>query len=338
MSQPSEFTKPATPWTPPPAGVRLGIIPLRPIGVGEILDGAIGYARQNPKTVLGLAAVLSLASSILTGIGLAASSYLLSGPLLSTELPTAGTDASDLIQQLLAQLIPGLLTALISMVASGLFIVLIGAGVLGRSLDSSAAWANIRPRALPLIGLGCLMGLAIGAIGLAAIGGAVALAVFVPVAGWALAIPLGLSGLVAMVWLYVRWSLAPAALTLEGVSIREALRRSGRLVRRSWWRVAGITMLAAVITGTIAGLVTAPLMLLGALFANSGAAGIITVGLIVSAMLASFISGIITLPFQAGVTGLVYIDARFRREALDFRLVRAGTSPESEPLLAYRQP
>ena len=35
-----------------------GVIPLRPLGVGEILDGAISYIRANPGVTLGLSAVV----------------------------------------------------------------------------------------------------------------------------------------------------------------------------------------------------------------------------------------------------------------------------------------
>jgi hypothetical protein len=48
------------------------------------------------------------------------------------------------------------------------------------------------------------------------------------------------------------------------------------------------------------------------------------------------VAGIITLPFSAAVTGLLYIDLRMRREALDIELVSAGVTPSEDPLAAYR--
>ena len=42
-----------------------------------------------------------------------------------------------------------------------------------------------------------------------------------------------------------------------------------------------------------------------------------------------------TLPFSAAVTGLLYIDLRMRREALDIALVSAGVDPEGDPLAPY---
>jgi len=43
-----------------------------------------------------------------------------------------------------------------------------------------------------------------------------------------------------------------------------------------------------------------------------------------STALAVLLSSIITLPFLAGVTSLLYIDRRIRREALDLELQRAA--------------
>jgi hypothetical protein len=43
-----------------------------------------------------------------------------------------------------------------------------------------------------------------------------------------------------------------------------------------------------------------------------------------STALAVLLTSIITLPFLAGVTSLLYIDRRIRREALDLELQRAA--------------
>ncbi|GAA3310379.1 hypothetical protein [Nonomuraea dietziae] len=45
-------------YMPPPA-LRPGIIPLRPLGLGDIYDGTIKLIRSNPKAVLGLSAIVA---------------------------------------------------------------------------------------------------------------------------------------------------------------------------------------------------------------------------------------------------------------------------------------
>ena len=49
--------------------MRPGIIPLRPLGLGDILDGAIKLIRFNPKAVLGLSAIAAVLGAIPVAIG-----------------------------------------------------------------------------------------------------------------------------------------------------------------------------------------------------------------------------------------------------------------------------
>ena len=42
------------------------MIPLRPLGVGEILDGAFASIRRNPRTILGISAVIITISAIVS--------------------------------------------------------------------------------------------------------------------------------------------------------------------------------------------------------------------------------------------------------------------------------
>ncbi len=44
------------------------MIPLRPLGVGEILDGAFASIRRNPKAILGLAAVVMTISAVISAV------------------------------------------------------------------------------------------------------------------------------------------------------------------------------------------------------------------------------------------------------------------------------
>ena len=48
-----------------PAAPKPGVIPLRPMAVGEILDGAFTSIRRNPKAILGMAAVVMTISAII---------------------------------------------------------------------------------------------------------------------------------------------------------------------------------------------------------------------------------------------------------------------------------
>ena len=64
---PQQFPYPPAPtgWTPPP---KPGLIPLRPLSLGDILGGAFQVLRRNPKPTFGFALVMSLISTFVVGI------------------------------------------------------------------------------------------------------------------------------------------------------------------------------------------------------------------------------------------------------------------------------
>lgn len=318
-------------------------MPLRPLGVGELLDGALGLIRSNPRTVLGLAAAISAVSALIQTAGLLASMAILDGTTLEDSL--AGTavsvDSADVAADLAllaaatsVQLLPALVASFLQVLASGLFIVLVGAAVLGRKLDAGQTWANLRPRLLGLIALTLLLGFA-GTVAVLLVGGIIAL-LAVTIGEWAIlpGLLLGLLGLAGIVYAYVRLALASPALVMEGRSPFAALRRSWALVRGSWWRVLGILILSAIITNLLATIVSVPItMVASAATALSES----TVPVVLAAGVSTLVSGIITLPFAAAVTGLLYTDLRIRREALDIELVAAGVDPTGDPLAPYRR-
>ena len=325
-----------TAWGPPPTAPKPGIVPLRPLGVGELLDGALSLIRSNPRTVLGLAAVISAVSALIQTAGL-----WISLRYLETMTPVVGSaDEVDIAAELttlatgsIAQIVPALVAGFLQVLASGLFIVLVGAAVLGRRLDASQTWATLRPRLLRLVGVTLIISVGgLLAVGLM-IGSIVALAF--AIGPWA-ALPgvvIGLGGTILLVYAYVKLAVASPALVMEGTGVLASLSRSWVLVRRSWWRVLGILILAAVITSLLTTVVTVPVTLIATLVSGFSESLLPTV---FASGVATLVAGIITLPFSAAVTGLLYIDLRMRREALDIELVSAGVHPSEDPLAAYR--
>lgn len=296
----------------------------------------MGLIRSNPKTVLGLAAVVSAASAIIQTLGLWLSlRYLDSAATISSsasevdvtaELTTVAVGSG-------VQLVPALVAGFLQVLASGLFIILVGAAVLGRRLDVGQTWQILRPRLAALIGVTLLIG--IGA--LAAIGVITALIVILVLAlgpwGALPGVAVGIGGVIALVYLYVKLALAAPALVMEGVGVGRALTRSWVLVRNSWWRVLAILILAAIITSLLTAVVTVPITLVATLISGFSESLIPTV---LASGIATLVAGIVTLPFSAAVTGLLYIDLRMRREALDIELTSAGVDPAADPLAAYR--
>ncbi|MFE3637172.1 hypothetical protein [Streptomyces sp. NPDC059168] len=329
-------------WGGPPPAAKPGVIPLRPLGVGEILDGAVSTMRTHWRTVLGI----SLTVAVVTQLGV----ILLQGFLLNDNATTdalndqnaSGSEILRALGTLMAGVsVVGVISVVGSIVATALLTTVTSRAVLGRPVSTGEAWRDARPQVPRLFGLLLLLGLiSAGVVFGGALPGILVLALGGNEgAGIALLVLGMLAAVVVAIWLTVRFSLASPALMLERQGIVKSMIRSAKLVRGSWWRVLGIQMLAGLIANVVSSLVVIPFALIaGAAAGGDGMATFITAGsqgtgwtfLIISGI-GSVLGAMITLPITAGVTVLLYIDQRIRREALDLELARAAGVPESGP-------
>jgi hypothetical protein len=142
-----------------------------------------------------------------------------------------------------------------------------------------------------------------------------------------------LAGLVAAVWLWVRFSLAATALMLEKQGVLTALRRSAKLVRGSWWRVFGVQLLASLLVALIASVIQLPATVVGLAVSGQGVSALAEGNALsswpylIAVGVGAVIASTVTFPIRAGVTVLLYLDQRIRREALDLELARAAGVP-----------
>jgi hypothetical protein len=277
-------------------------VPLRPLGVGEILDGAFTYIRRYPKAVLGIAAAVAVASSLVQ--------------LLASVL-TLGTFASDLEAiegnpnatpgevfgalggALGGSLVATVIGVLFQTVGTGLLTIVMARAVLGRDITAGEAWQRSKPLLLPLLGMVILTSL-----------------------GWGFGL---LLCLIPGIFLYVMWSMAAPALMLERLGVMASIRRSWQLVSGSFWRTFGLLLLGAVISTVVSQAIATPFSIVGLVidgFEGSTTAAIPWATLLLSS-LGTIVATAIVLPFNAGVVALIYTDLRIRREAFDLELVRA---------------
>lgn len=305
------------PVSSPVLSIGRRLVPLRPLAAGELLDGPVTITRAFPKVVLAFGAVLALVASAadLVATLLVIDSVNVSpGEGLSSDLLGASAFSTGV------SLVVGLLTGA---VMSGVMTSVVGHAVTGGTTTLRQAWAELRPRFAKLLGLSVLISLAVygaffGSIVL------LALLVIVSPAGALLGVPLVIAGSGAAVWLYVRWSLAPAVLVLEKTGVRDALRRSGVLVRRAFWPVVGVLLLALVITFVVSLVVQLPFQLLGYNpFGGFSASYELTTRDAVLGAIASTLASTLVIPYAAGVRALLYVDRRVRAEALDVTLAAA---------------
>jgi len=313
-------------WGAVPLAPKPGVVPLRPLGVGEILDGAISYIRRDPKTVLGISAVISLIIAVVQFGALAATSR--SFNLSSGSASFADAFASGL-GSVSASAVQSLVAWVLGVVATGLLTVVMGQAVLGRRVTASQAWDRTRSRFWPLLGLTLLVSVVEGLLVVVGLGVAV-------LVGWALTsastglgvgvgILLGIAALVLVVWVSIRLLLAPVALMLEAAGVVTSMRRSWTLVQGAWWRTFGIYLLGSILAGIVSSVLAVPFTLVGAILSlGSLQNGTLPIGYTLSVSLATLVSSIVVIPFTSGIVSLLYIDRRIRREALDIELARAA--------------
>jgi hypothetical protein len=305
------------------AAPKPGVIPLRPLGVSEILDGAFASIRRNPKAILGLAAVVMTISAVI--------SATITRTLLNLgglNLPSPGQQLTPaqfthLVGRIVAVALPAfgltlLLTFIVQAILAGLLAPIIARAVSGQQISAADAWRATRPR-LPSLLLATLLVLLAGFGPLLILGLIVGIAFLAgaPAAVYAVLALLGLVALVLTIWFSTMLSLVTPVVVLENESPGRALARSWRLVTRSFWRVFGITLLAGIIVAIAGGILQLPFTFLGAV---SGSGIVATVILVIGAIAA----GTVTRPITAGVTVLLYVDMRMRKEGLDLALRTAS--------------
>ncbi|MEU6080502.1 hypothetical protein [Streptomyces sp. NPDC047108] len=330
-------------WAQPPAA-KPGIIPLRPLGVGEILDGAVSTMRAHWRTVLGISLVVAVltqgVSTLATGLWFRDTASL--EGLENNPNPTLNETLDALGSTMASTGVTWLINMLGTIIATAMLTIVVSRAVLGRSVSTSEAWQGSKSQLPRLFGLLFLIPLLI--LGVAAVGVAPGLILSQAGstrAGAALALIGGLAGMVAAIWLWIRYSLSAAALMLEKQGVVASMRRSAKLVRRAWWRVFGIQLLTVILITVVAAVIEVPVGIVGVFAGGEGAmdwvsgeSTVATWPFLIVMGVGAVISSTITLPISAGVTALLYMDQRIRREALDLELARAAGVPgygEPEP-------
>ncbi len=290
-----------------------GVIPLRPLGVGGILSGAIATIRTRPVLMLGMTAIVVIVAEL---VALAAT-YPWLDDLRAVPLDenTTSADLAEVFVDTMAVTGVGLAVLLVSRVLmSGFVTVVVGTAVIGRPQTVREAWTATRPRLLPLLGLTLIYPAVLAGVG-------IVIFLLATVAG-PLAVVAGIGAVVAGIWLMVLFTFAPTALVLENAGIGRAFGRSLQLVSGSWWRVLGITLLGLVISGAVAFVINLPFLVASGDL--TGPVSFSTSSLVWSTA-GAIVGSVITEPFVTAVTVLLYTDQRMRREGLAEELARTAS-------------
>ena len=321
---PSGGYRPAPP--PPPAPrleYRPGIIPLRPLTLGEIWSGVFATVRGNPGATLGLA-LLTTALALVPATALA---IWLAGQDLGLAAVLSADAYSDAT---LASYVPGLAMWVVSLLLPLFVALVIGHAIQGRKVTLGQTWQQTRGRILPAIGTtllivamfaGVIVVVLLAAAGIWASGdgaGSVALTVLL-VVGFA----------AAAVYLWVKVSFAVSIVVLESAGPRRAVRRSWGLTGgRPFWRIFGIRLLTAIVASIVGSIVATPIGLIALFAADDPDATSMAWVLPLTQAVSLLVQGVLVTPFVSGVDSLLYVDQRIRREGLDVQLMQQlPTSP-----------
>jgi hypothetical protein len=322
------------PGYPPPFGrppaVKPGVVPLRPLTLSDIFNGAVGYVRANPKATLGLTTIVVVAAQVVALL-LSLWPITLTGQLAdSLDADTASTEA--VIGWVASGLAVTVTTALSSTLLGGMLTVVIGRSIFGAGITIGDAWRRLRPRFWALIGFTVLK-----ALGVVLWFGGLVLIVLLAVAvvdgpiAILVAAPLVLLWIAVLVYLGVMLTFTPSIVVLERRDILTGVRRSFALIKGDFWRVFGIGILALIVAQFVAAAVSIPFTI-GSQVALTISPT--TASFLLSMVLASVggaIGQIITGPFSAGVVVLQYTDRRIRAEAFDFVLQTGAAAGPTAP-------
>ncbi|MCU1590603.1 MAG: rane protein, partial [Frankiales bacterium] len=217
-----------------------------------------------------------------------------------------------------------LVSALATVLLTGVLTAIAGRGVLGKPMTLGEAWAEVRPALWRLLGVAFLTALLVYGSLVAGITVAVVLVAVGGAAAALIGVPLAFAGAALAVYLYCRLALAPCAALLERAGVLGSMRRSGVLVRHSWWRVFGVLLLAVVVASVVGQIVQVPFLIFGV--GSSGLRGLAGASskLLILTYVGAGIAQTVIAPFTAGVRALLYVDRRMRAEGLDVALTAAA--------------
>jgi flagellar biosynthesis protein FliQ len=275
---------------------------LRPLGIGEILDVGIKITTRHfwtlARAVLVVVVPLQLIAA-LVDLSVADGTLSSGGSNLETdEFGNPQLDADELWTFAAAVTVAAVLGLLAQTIATGACFKAVADAYLGRAPSWVGSTTHVLRRLHSILWISFLTYL---------LGGLAFLACIAP-----------------GVWLFIAWTVAVPAFLTEEVKGRKALGRSFRLVRHFWWRTFAIiilgTLLASIVSGVLVGLLTAVTFT-----ADS------TLAFVVANFIASVAAGVLTTPFIAAVTIVLYIDLRVRKEGFDLALLAERLGEGGEP-------
>ncbi|MFC0036881.1 hypothetical protein [Actinomadura rayongensis] len=310
-----------------PAALLGGDVPLRPMSVAEILDGAVAAIRRAPRLSLGFALAVSTFVQVLVTVA----AYFFVGDAARDER-TPAVLLRSLGAQVTLSMAGMVLSAFGILVLAGFLAPALGREMFGRPAPGRAL-RDVRPRLFSLLGTALLvMAAALAGLLVPTLPMIAALAAEadppVIVATAVFGVPVGL---VLMIWLYVLLVQAVPAAVLERRGVAAALARGRTLARGGWWRTCAtlvVTLLLTIFMGFLA--LRLPFIIVSVVLSAGDPSGGQAFAALVVDTVGRIVSWSVVLPFDAGVIVLLYLDGRMRREGFDLHLRTRPDAPDAD--------
>ncbi|MEF9882242.1 DUF7847 domain-containing protein [Streptomyces sp. P9-A4] len=339
-------------YPPPPPPPKPGVIPLAPLGFSAILTGAFAAFGRYWKQLLGVASVAYLGALVFVGAALGIAYAVVRDRFPAVfDLPSGQEPRWDDVRPLLIALACVWLVGVIAIVCANAVVAaacpaVVQEAVLGRPTTFGAIWRQSWARMPAVFGTVLLTNLAL----------LIPLVLFLVAFVWMFAtmfaaavdssgdpesglwvVPLVAVGAALLVtpfafWIWVKFSLAPAAAVMERQGAMASMRRSSHLVRGSWWRVFGGLVAAGIMASVVGMLIQQALSLLVSAplaatdFSGDDSATMVASVVVVVTFVAlgQLVGQAVVSVFPPLVTALLYVDQRIRKENLAPDLARAA--------------
>ncbi len=309
-------------------GLPLSLIDIRPMDVGDILDGTIRVYRRRPWVFVTILAIIVGIPMLITQTSIEyIVSLLKEADVLNPEglanLFAIVTSSAYLTSSGFL-LFGGIILFFLAPIAQAAMVYAVSETILGRVVGLKQSINAIMPKAWKLIQAYMLY--FIIALGVFLIIGALIFAIspkdpnVMPGVGFIL----GIFGLVflimiAMVFLTVKFIFIPHAMILDYTGVVDSLRRSFTLSNGYWWRTLGIYMIITMIILIIQYFLSLGVYIVG--WGINMIPGASTFIIIAASGVIMTIISIILNPISFIASTLLYYDLRIRKEGFDLILL-----------------
>ena len=333
FTQPPNQAMNSTPVSPgSPSPVQPGIVPLRPLGVGDLFSGTFEALSKNPFVLFVLPGIVTIVAGIITLVTIyfAIPDFT---SLVDLDAPISTDDLSTIGMTMALRTIPFVLVLL---GLAGLFPAIVvpngtADAIIGKKLSAEDAFNRFKSRLLAMIGLSIVWVFLFALIASVTFG--IFLLVGLGVADYVtyrsqtqtmlVFLLFGSVGAITTflvcVFFQVRFAFAQTVCAVENLSPCKALERSWTLTQGVTFKTLGRSILIAMVMGAVGGVFSGVLSTFTAFTISTDPQMYLTA--IPLAAVASTIVQMLVMPLSQVYIALMYVDERIRKENYAYTLM-----------------